>query len=356
MDLSAAFDLIRPDIFTKRAIEVLPENMVWLIKDFITERKAFVEIGQSSSSIFTFKAGCPQGSTLGPKVFNIYCRNLHEIIDSRIVTYADDSYVIIEAPNDEDLREKAERVMTNHLEWLDSNGMVCNVEKTEMLFMGQENANFSITVRGREIKSMKEMKVLGVTFDPMMKWDAQVQKAVQKSSRMLHGLKNIRKYLSHSQASQIATSFFYSVLYYGCEIWHHRYLSYHLKQKVKSAHYRALRMIYGIKKTRDELDKIGRRANPEEWANYSIAKLAAQMIQRGKPRGLVDTVLMNSYDQRRVPGRLFFYDSSQKKIGRQQLKNRLQCVSKRMNFQWLTTTKDSLRTSLKKCFFSYYRH
>jgi hypothetical protein len=49
-DLSSAFNLIRLGIFAEKAKNLISESMTHLIVDFITERKAFVQVGESSSS------------------------------------------------------------------------------------------------------------------------------------------------------------------------------------------------------------------------------------------------------------------------------------------------------------------
>jgi hypothetical protein len=87
MDLSAAFNLIRPGIFVKKALNVIPDKgLVWLIPNFITDRRAYVEVGTNASTTFKLPVGCPQGSTLGTKVFSIYC---HDLIknDSMTIEY-----------------------------------------------------------------------------------------------------------------------------------------------------------------------------------------------------------------------------------------------------------------------------
>lgn len=355
-DLSAAFDLIRPGIFVSKARKVIPdEGIIGLMYDFITDRKAYVEIGQHNSSVFRFQAGCPQGSTLGPKIFNTYCNDLHRCItDGFLTSYADDSYVVTCAENHAELLEKTTQVMKNHLYWLKDNGMVCNVEKTELMILNSDTPT-TLVVEGRQIISQKEMKVLGITFDSNLNWSSQVSKVISKTNRMLHGLKKIRRHLNRQQSKQVTTSFYFSVLYYGIELWYHRNLAFHLKQKIRSAHYRALRLIHG-EKTRDQLDMEGKRATPDEWANYAAAKLLVKMVQGSTPTRLLEDTLQNSYSERRQPGRLFFYDASSKKIGRQCFKNRLSCVSKQMKFDWLVTERGALRTSLKKCFFSYVGH
>ncbi len=348
-DLSAAFDLIRPGIFVEKARKVIPdEGIVDLMYEFITDRKAYVEIGNYNSAMFNFPAGCPQGSTLGPKVFNIYCNDLHNhITDGKLVTYADDSYVVVAAKDHGELCIKTKSTMTKHLQWLKENGMVCNVDKTEMMILNSDSPT-SIEVDGRTITAMKEMKVLGLMFDSKLTWNLQVNNVISRTNRMLHGLRKIRRFLNIDQMRQVATAFYFSVLYYGLEVWFHRHLAYHLRQKVFSAHYRALRLIYG-NRTRDQLDREGKRATPDEVSNFSTAKLLSRMVQLQAPTRLLANTMMNSYSISRQPGRLFFYDSSAKKIGRQCLKNRLSYVSKQMKFKWLEAkNSDVLRINLKK--------
>jgi hypothetical protein len=355
MDLSAAFDLIRPEIFVDKALKVIPsEGLVHLIHDFITDRKGYVEIGQSSSQMKRFESGCPQGSTLGPKVFNIYCNDLYNSVgEGYLVSYADDSYVIVDAASHDELLQKTVETMNQHLTWLRDNGMICNVEKTEFMVVNPPKVgSLSITVDGREIKSQPNIKVLGILFDDALSWLPHVQRTITKSNRMFHGLKLIRKYLSLKQASQVMTSFYYSILYYGAELWLHRNVSFSIKRMIRSAHYRALRLIYGNLK-RDELDKIGKRATPDEWSDYIIAKMAAGIVLRQTPVRLFLDVISNSVTERRQENRLFFSDNSYKKVGRQCFKNRLQVVSRQMKFDWLSLKPENLRPYLKKCFFSY---
>lgn len=356
MDLSAAFDLIRPGIFARKSKMILEDSMTCLILDFITNRRAFVEVGAGTSTMFKFEAGCPQGSTLGPKVFNLYCHDLVNVLDGHghIVTYADDSYVIVEANTLEELKVKTVNTMNLHLHWLSQNGMVCNVDKTELMLMNSEH-QIELEVDSMKITTQSTMKVLGIMFDDKLKWSEHVDGVVKKTNRILHGLRQIRGILNKEQSKCVVTSFYFSVLFYGCEIWLHRHLSFHLKKKLRSAHYRALRLVYGKEKSRDDLDKMSGRANPDEWSYYVLGKLLAKMVNSAQPVRLLTRTLMNSYYERRQENRMFFYDDSSRMIGRQILCNRLQMIARRMNFGWIGMKDDPLRINLKKSFFSYYR-
>ncbi len=352
VDLSAAFDLIRPGLFYEKASKVMPPGLARIIFNFISDRRAYVEVGQSTSCSFKLPIGCPQGSTLGPKVFSIYCGDLNEEFEEGfLVSFADDSYVLVTADNIQDLKMKAERTLRKHLQWLMKNGMICNIEKTEMMQLGTSEA-ISLTIDGKVINPQDTMKVLGIYFDNKMSWEKQAKNAVLRTNKMYHGLSKIRRHLNPQQRKQVVTAYYFSVLYYGCEAWLHRGLGFHLKQKVRSAHYRALRLIHGDR-TRDELDMISGRATPDEWSDFCLAKMLARMAIEKTPRRLSEKTMLNSYQERRQLNRLFFYDNSERKIGRQCFKNRVGCIANQMKFEWLKYSPNALRPSLKKSFFKY---
>lgn len=133
----------------------------------------------STSVLFT--AGCPQGSTLGPKVFNIYCHDLIDNIEGHLTLYVDDSYVIVNSPTPQDLRMSASSTIAKHHERLESNSRVCNIEKTEMLlFNVPADDEFLVKINDIEIKPQKVMKVLGLYFNSKLDWDYQVMSTTKR--------------------------------------------------------------------------------------------------------------------------------------------------------------------------------
>ena len=89
------------------------------------------------------------------------------------------------------------------------------------------------------------MKVLGVIFDTKLDWTPQVESVIKKTTKILHGLKYIRKYVNVKQAKHVITAYYYSTLFYGLEVWFHQRLAFKLKHKIRLAHSRALRVIRG---------------------------------------------------------------------------------------------------------------
>ncbi len=117
--MSTAFDLLRPGIFHGLDIE---DGFMNILLDFMTGRTFCMKVGNALSEQNGFSVGCVQGSILGP---NIYCANIQKILPpyTSIVSYADDSYVIISADSKDDLTVKTEECFRKHEAFLDDIGI-----------------------------------------------------------------------------------------------------------------------------------------------------------------------------------------------------------------------------------------
>ena len=94
-DFSKAFDTV--DYFTLiRKLDSLniSTSTLNLIASYLTVRTQYVQVNEKFSSHKTVNFGVPQGSILGPILFNIYVSDMKEICDDCIcVQYADDSNI-----------------------------------------------------------------------------------------------------------------------------------------------------------------------------------------------------------------------------------------------------------------------
>jgi len=86
-----------------------------------------------------------------------------------------------------------------------------------------------------------KLKVLGIWFNSAMKWTAQVENVLAKCRWLRPALRHLRKHLSVAEFLQVVTSNYYSVLYYGSEIWFNC-LTQKQKLKLWATHYYPLRL------------------------------------------------------------------------------------------------------------------
>ena len=96
IDLSAAFDTVDHTVLLhilQSKFHINGSALTWL-KSFLSGRTQRVKIGDSLSSSLTILYGVPQGSILGPLLFNLYCSSLTDAFAHagfNSMGYADDS-------------------------------------------------------------------------------------------------------------------------------------------------------------------------------------------------------------------------------------------------------------------------
>jgi hypothetical protein len=74
-----------------------PERVISIYNDFLSDRKAVVQVGESVSEIFDQENVCVQGSPSGPLIFSLLVYNVYEALQlGKIVCYADDCYLVFE--------------------------------------------------------------------------------------------------------------------------------------------------------------------------------------------------------------------------------------------------------------------
>ena len=93
MDLSKAFDCIPHDLLiAKLNAYGVDENALVLIYSYLKRREQSVRINNTYSSFQTILSGVPQGSVLGPILFNVYINYLFLFIkQATLYNYADDN-------------------------------------------------------------------------------------------------------------------------------------------------------------------------------------------------------------------------------------------------------------------------
>ena len=157
--MSAAFDLLDKEVLLPRMKKLgIPQTLCNIYNDFLSDRKAFVQCGESRSEEFNIPVGCVQGSPSGPYLFTLLVDGISEhMSDINIVAYADDMYFIYTSDTWEDVSTIASQNTNKAIEWLKKSGMVLNSSKTEACYFAK-----------RELEYPPKIEIGGVTIETKM--------------------------------------------------------------------------------------------------------------------------------------------------------------------------------------------
>ena len=93
-DFSKAFDKICfRNLITKMSkLGFSRDFLIWTL-NYVVHRKQLIQIDDTCSEVKNVNCGVPQGSILGPVLFNIYVADLQENVNVQCFQYADDTTI-----------------------------------------------------------------------------------------------------------------------------------------------------------------------------------------------------------------------------------------------------------------------
>ena len=202
MDLSRAFDKMpHALLIAKLNAYGLSEHACNLVISYLRNRKHRVKIMGKHSDWVTTNRGVPQGSVLGPLLFNIFINDLFYMnMTCEIANYADDNHLYYEDKCHDVLKNVLENDVNTATVWFDNNYMCANPDKFQSIILDRDGKqSLSISVQDNTIFSDPSIKVLGIVLDNKLKFDEHVSQMCLKASRQINALKRISKYLDESQ-------------------------------------------------------------------------------------------------------------------------------------------------------------
>ena len=224
MDLSKAFDCVPHDLLiAKLHAYGFEMKTLILFYSYLKNRKQCVKINNVFSSFMVLVSGVPQGSILGPILFNIFINDLVYFVKSDLGNFADDNSISDAAKTIPDLINILENESSNAIEWFRGNDMIVNPEKFQAIIFNRrpKDANtYTLKFDGKEIHTSPIVVLLGIEIDDNLTFKKHIHQLVKKAGGQLNFLSRQSKFLNHDAKRIVIESFILANFNYCPLVWH----------------------------------------------------------------------------------------------------------------------------------------
>ena len=245
MDLSKAFDCL-PHCLTicKLYSYGVSREACTLIASYLRDRKQRIKLGSSRSEWTELFKGVPQGSILGPLIFNIFLNDIFYFVSKGdLYNYADDNCISV---SHKDIRvvsaqlENETQIMTK---WFADNSMKANVDKFQGIILsgGRSNTAIQVSLDDVDIAFVQKIDVLGVCIDGKLNFNEHVCRICSKASAQISALQRLTGLVDYPSRKAIYTSFIASNFNYCPLVWF--FTSRESIDKIDKIQERALRFV-----------------------------------------------------------------------------------------------------------------
>ena len=191
---------------------------IWL-NSYLMDRRFRVCVRGSFSNWCSAPSGVPQGSVLGPTLFNIFINDLPSCLRYSIcLLFADDLkiYRTIQSAADQSLLQSD---LNSVAQWAQQNRMSFNISKSAVLHLGRNNQNFSYNLNNITISPKEFMRDLGVIVDNKLKFHQQCAAAAKKATSTASYIFRSFNFLNYSLFSTVYKVFIRPHLEYCIQTW-----------------------------------------------------------------------------------------------------------------------------------------
>lgn len=190
LDYEKAFDKVPHSLLVQKTAEIIDDRrIVNIISDFLSNRTIKVKVNETLSRDVKATSGVPQGSVLGPRLFDLFIQDLIRAIqNSKIRLFADDAVIYKVIEKEDDLKLLQED-LNRAAKWVDDNFMSLNVNKCKSVCFSRKKSKVDLsklTLKGQPLLVESEYKYLGVILDSKLDWDQQVSKVVKSGTQTIN--------------------------------------------------------------------------------------------------------------------------------------------------------------------------
>ena len=158
LDFSKAFDNVpRQRLLLKLKRKGIGGLVLTWIEAWLTGRTQAVRVGEEDSAKREVGSGVPQGSVLGPLLFDIFIDDIDECAEELelLLKFADDTKGLKEVAGEAD-RVKLQSTLDKLSQWATTWSMEFNVDKCKVMHVGRQNREYKYYMGGVELHAVEE--------------------------------------------------------------------------------------------------------------------------------------------------------------------------------------------------------
>ena len=251
MDLSKAFDTINHELLiAKLEAYGFDNSALEIMHSYLSDRWQRTKVNSSFSTWSELLCGVPQGSVLGPVLFNIYLNDLfYQLVD--VCNFADDTTLYACDVKLENVLNQLEDNALSAILWFENNYMKLNQSKCHFLTSGSPE-HLWVKVGSERIWESQTEKLLGITMDKNLFFESHLNILCKKVNQKVTALARIAGILPFHKRHILLKTFIESQFSYCPLVW--MFCSCKMNNKINRIHERALRIVYqDYESTFDEL-------------------------------------------------------------------------------------------------------
>jgi len=249
LDISKAFDSVDHRILLRKLNFLGIRGLSYdVLCSFLSNRKQSVKIDQSFSLSETVEIGVPQGSNLGPLLFNLMINDISALsMNSKLIKYADDIIMILTIEKDSpqlninNLQSDIDTIM----QYYEINLLKVNLIKSKYMMMGRnEHEELSNLLNKNLIIKCDELTYLGCLIDAELKFISQVDKIAKSIGSAVNALRYLKSVLSQDALIQFFHAHIQSHINFpGFVLMHCRAIDIQRLQRLQN---KALKIIFNL--------------------------------------------------------------------------------------------------------------
>ena len=202
-----------------------------LFRSYLHNRFQYVSIDDECSELNAIQYGVPQGSILGPLLFNLYINDLHYFLDQSLLThFADDTTTVSSHVNLFNLYSNVQLCLNTFQNWAQANLLILNTDKTKYLLFSPRSSEcivpYDLQLNGSSLEKINSIRYLGLQIDDKLKYDFHIVNVCSRLSRMVGVSYAINDKLTLEAARSLYFSLAHSIITYLLLFWGSTYDSY----------------------------------------------------------------------------------------------------------------------------------